>query len=55
MEHDETDTNSSARYDGVAPIRWREVTSGYNSSDKGQQQYAVMERSLMMYKSNRVE
>ena len=28
---------------------------GYNSSGKGQQQYAVTERGLMMYKSKRIE
>ena len=52
MQYDDPDTNSSARYsEGVAPILWREVTLGYNSSGKGQQEYAVMERSLMMHKS----
>ena len=32
-----------------------EVTLGYNPSGKVQQQYAVMEHSLMMYKSKRIE
>ena len=56
MEYDEPDTNSSARYnEGVAPIPWREVTLGYNSLGKGQQQYATMKRNLMMYKSKHIE
>ena len=40
---------------GVTPIPWREVTLGDNSSGKDQQQHAVTERSLVMYKSKRFE